>query len=99
MAKTILTFGDSNTYGTPPAQARAENRRFGPDVRWPCVMARALGEAWQVIEAGLPGRTTCLADPVMGAHMDGQIGLRIALEGHGPIDLLTIMLGTNDAQT
>ena len=99
MAKTVLTFGDSNTYGTPPAEARGENRRFGPDIRWPCVMARELGADWHVIEAGLPGRTTSLADPVMGAHMDGQVGLRIALEGHGPIDLLTIMLGTNDAQT
>ena len=46
----------------------------------------------------LPGRTTCLPDPVMGAHMDGVVGLRIALESNGPIDLLTIMLGTNDAQ-
>ncbi|WP_375254415.1 SGNH/GDSL hydrolase family protein [Yoonia sp.] len=99
MAKTVLTFGDSNTYGTPPAKAPGENRRFAPDTRWPCIMARALGDDWQVIEAGLPGRTTSLADPVMGAHMDGQLGLRIALEGHGPIDLLTIMLGTNDAQT
>jgi lysophospholipase L1-like esterase len=99
MVKTVLTFGDSNTYGTPPARARGENRRFGPDVRWPCVMVDALGADWALIEAGLPGRTTCLGDPVMGAHMDGQLGLRIALEGHGPIDLLTIMLGTNDAQT
>jgi lysophospholipase L1-like esterase len=62
-------------------------------------MADALGPDWALVEAGLPGRTTVLADPVMGAHMDGQLGLRIALEGHGPIDLLTIMLGTNDAQT
>jgi len=99
MVKTVLTFGDSNTYGTPPAHARGENRRFGPDVRWPCVMADELGPDWALIEAGLPGRTTTLADPMMGVHMDGQLGLRIALEGHGPIDLLTIMLGTNDAQT
>ena len=93
-----MTFGDSNTYGTPPAQARGENRRFGPDVRWPCVMQRALGNSYTVIEEGLPGRTTCLGDPMMGAHMDGLTGLRIALESQGPIDVLTIMLGTNDAQ-
>jgi lysophospholipase L1-like esterase len=61
-------------------------------------MGRALGDDWAVIEQGLPGRTTCLPDPMMGAHMDGVLGLRIALESHGPIDLLTIMLGTNDAQ-
>jgi lysophospholipase L1-like esterase len=98
MTKTVMTFGDSNTYGTPPAQTRGENRRFGPDVRWPCVMGRLLGADWAVIEQGLPGRTTCLPDPMMGGHMDGLIGLRIALESNGPIDLLTIMLGTNDAQ-
>lgn len=99
MTKTILTFGDSNTYGTPPAQVRGENRRFGPDTRWPCVMHATLGAGWTLVEDGLPGRTTNRADPVMGAHMDGQLGLRIALESHGPIDLLILMLGTNDLQT
>ena len=99
MAKTVLTFGDSNTYGTPPAHQKGEFRRFGPDIRWPMVMAQALGKSWDVIEDGLPGRTTCRPDPVMGPHMDGQLGLRIALESNGPIDLLMIMLGTNDMQT
>ncbi len=99
MVKTVLTFGDSNTYGTPPAHARGENRRFDADVRWPGIMSHALGSDWTVLEQSLPGRTTCLADPVMGMHMDGQLGLRIALESNGPVDVLTIMLGTNDAQT
>lgn len=97
--KTVLTFGDSNTYGTPPALARGENRRFDASVRWPGVMSQALGSDWTVLEQSLPGRTTCLPDPIMGMHMDGQLGLRIALESNGPIDVLTIMLGTNDAQT
>jgi lysophospholipase L1-like esterase len=99
MTKTVLTFGDSNTYGTPPAHARGENRRYGPDVRWPGVLQSTLGPDWTILEQSLPGRTTCLADPLMGAHMDGQLGLRIALEGNGPIDILTVMLGTNDTQT
>jgi len=99
MIKTILTYGDSNTYGTPPAETRGEVRRFDPDERWPRMMAQTLGPNYEVIEDGLPGRTTNRADPVMGAHMDGQLGLRIALESNGPIDLLTIMLGTNDLQT
>ncbi len=98
MTKTVLTFGDSNTYGTPPAHARGENRRYGADIRWPQVMQKVLGADWTLIEEGLPGRTTCRADPVMGGHMDGQTGLRIALESHGPIDHLIIMLGTNDCQ-
>ena len=99
MTKTVLTFGDSNTYGTPPAHARGEFNRFGPGIRWPTVMQSALGPDWALVEDGLPGRTTNKADPVMGAHMDGQLGLRIALESQGPIDLLVIMLGTNDLKT
>lgn len=95
---TILTFGDSNTYGTPPMTERGPHHRFGPDIRWPGVMARHFGPDWTLIEEGLPGRTTRFADPVMGDHMNGLIGLKIALNSHGPIDVLTIMLGTNDSK-
>lgn len=99
MTKTILTFGDSNTHGTPPVHTRGTYQRFGPETRWPTVMLSQLGPEYALIEDGLPGRTTCRPDPVMGAHMDGQLGLRIALESQGPIDLLVIMLGTNDLKT
>lgn len=95
--KTILTFGDSNTHGTPPITDRAVYDRFGPDVRWPVLAARVLG--WTLVEEGLPGRTTMFADTVMGDIMDGRAGLKIALRSHGPIDVLTIMLGTNDVKT
>jgi lysophospholipase L1-like esterase len=54
---------------------------------------------WETVEEGLPGRTAQFPDPVMGAHMDGRDGLKIALQSHGPIDALTIMLGTNDTKT
>lgn len=93
---TVLTFGDSNTHGTPPIIDRSIYARFGADVRWPVLMARGLG--WDLVEEGLPGRTAQFNDPIMGAHMNGQAGLRIALESHGPIDLLVIMLGTNDVK-
>lgn len=99
MTKTVLTFGDSNTHGTPPMHERGPYHRFGPQTRWPTVMQAALGDPWALIEEGLPGRTTCHADPTMGAHMDGQVGLRIAFESHGPVDLLVLMLGTNDLKT
>ncbi|WP_417274208.1 GDSL-type esterase/lipase family protein [Celeribacter halophilus] len=90
---TILTFGDSNTHGTQPMHSRPSDLpRF--ERRWPVVMGEALG--WDVIEEGLPGRTFASPDPEMGPHMDGRIGLFIALESHGPIDAMTIMLGTND---
>jgi lysophospholipase L1-like esterase len=99
MTRTLLTFGDSNTHGSPPIVTPGLYGRFGPKDRWPTVAAEALGPGWSLIEEGLPGRTTGLEDPIMGAHMNGQAGLRMALESHGPIDVLTIMLGTNDLKT
>lgn len=94
----LLTFGDSNTHGTPPIEVRGEYHRFGPDIRWPQVCWRALGPGWELAEEGLPGRTAAFDDPVMGDHMNGRQGLRIALQSHGPVDVLTIMLGTNDVK-
>ena len=95
----LLTFGDSNTHGTPPIETRGEYRRHGPDVRWPQVCLRALGPDWQLAEEGLPGRTAQYEDPVMGPHMNGREGLKIALQSHGPVDVMTLMLGTNDVKT
>ena len=74
-------------------------RRYGEDSRWPRVAGAALGAGWTIVEEGLPGRTAQFDDPVMGAWMNGQMGLRIALASHGPIDWLAIMLGTNDCKT
>lgn len=92
----VLCFGDSNTHGTPPMQVEGEYRRFGADLRWPTRMARALG--WDLVEEGLPGRTAQWGDAVMGPIMNGIDGLKSALQSHGPIDWLVIMLGTNDAK-
>lgn len=95
---TLLTFGDSNTHGTRPILAEGDYGRFDAKARWPCVAKEALGDKWILIEEGLPGRTTCFEDPIMGSFMNGWTGLKIALSTHGPIDLLTIMLGTNDCK-
>ena len=96
---TLLTFGDSNTHGTPAiSDLILRDPRFGLGVRWPTVCAAALGPEWTLVEEGLPGRTAQFPDPVMGDHMDGRTGLKIALASHGPIDWLTIMLGTNDVK-
>jgi lysophospholipase L1-like esterase len=99
MTKTLMTFGDSNTFGTPPMTSPDLLERFGIGVRWPTVTHATLGSDWHLIEEGLPGRTaTTTPHPTRGAAMDGHMGLRIALASHGPIDVLTIMLGTNDVQ-
>jgi lysophospholipase L1-like esterase len=96
--RTLLTFGDSNTHGTRPIIVQGEFHRLDEKTRWPCVTKEALGDKWILIEEGLPGRTTCFDDPIMGSFMNGWVGLKIALASHGPIDLLTIMLGTNDCK-
>lgn len=95
----LLTFGDSNTHGTPPIVQRGPYHRYDATIRWPTRVQAALGPDWDLVEEGLPGRTAAFADPVMGAHMDGGLGLRIALLSHGPLDALTLMLGTNDVKT
>lgn len=92
----VMCFGDSNTYGTPPIVVRGKSERFDAATRWPRLMAQAAGV--ELIEEGLPGRTTMWEDPVMGAHMNGQLGLKMALESHGPLDVLVLMLGTNDVK-
>ena len=99
MTKTVLTFGDSNTHGTMPTLRWGEGGRFDADTRWTGVARHALGPDWTVIEEGLPGRTANpFPDPTMGPAMNGPLGLQIALNSHKPIDVLTIMLGTNDCK-
>lgn len=89
--RTILCFGDSNTWGDPPGGIG----RFPWDVRWPGVLHLLLGEGFRIIEEGLPGRTTCYDDP-FSPHRNGLAYFPIVLETHYPVDLLIIMLGTND---
>ena len=94
--RIILCYGDSNTHGTKPMEDIDEKDRFGPDTRWPRVMATELGTGWEVIEEGLPGRTTVHDDPVEGAWKNGASVLPAILNTHRPIDMVLIMLGTND---
>ena len=95
-ARTLLCFGDSNTYGAVPTLARVGRHRFAPDRRWPGILRKQLGAGWQVIEEGHPSRTTLRDDPIEGSHKNGLRGLPISLESHMPVDLVILMLGTND---
>lgn len=52
-AKTILCYGDSNTWGNVPSSFL----RYPRDVRWPAVLQNLLGEDYEVISEGLCGRT------------------------------------------
>ena len=95
--KTILCYGDSNTHGAMPMAAAGDVRRFGREDRWPGILLRELGPDWTVIEEGLPGRTTVHSDPIEGAHKNGLAYLPVSLESHAPIDLVVLMIGTNNS--
>jgi len=90
--KDILCYGDSNTWG---ADAADDSRRFPWPVRWPGVLQRELGDDYHVVEDGMGGRTTIYDDPLM-PHHSGKELLAPALEVHAPLDLVVIMLATND---
>lgn len=92
--RTVLCYGDSNTHGQVPGGQPLE--RYGLRQRWPGVLARELGPQWHVIEEGLSGRTTVRDDPIEGPIKNGRTYLRPCLMSHAPLDLVILMLGTND---
>lgn len=95
--QTVLCFGDSNTWGCPPYANIAQTPdRMPPEKRWAQVMQRGLEAGTIVIEEGLSGRTTVFDDPIEGIHKNGSRTLIPVLETHAPLDLLIMMLGTND---
>ena len=97
--KRVMCFDDSNTWALVPV-ATPPSVRHPRAQRWPQVMAAALGGDVTVIEEGLNGRTTDAADPLApllgGAGLDGSAYFPAALASHLPLDLVIIMLGTND---
>ena len=99
MKKHIVCFGDSNTHGycADPADCADGGDRFNEDERWTCLLQKALGEDYLVIEEGLSGRTTVFPDP-LHESMPGLDTIYSCLLSHEPVDLLIIMLGTNDTK-
>jgi lysophospholipase L1-like esterase len=93
---SVLAYGDSNTWGAVPQPYRGAGGRFGVTQRWPRIMQAALGAGVNVFEEGLNGRTTCVDDPIEGAIRNGERYLPVSLITHMPLDLVIIMLGTND---
>lgn len=95
--KNILCFGDSNTYGLNPEWIKGNPGRHAKDVRWPGKLQQLLGDEYRIIEEGLCGRTTVFEDPT-SAHRKGIDYLPPCIESHTPLDLIIIMLGTNDSK-
>lgn len=73
-----------------------DRQRLAREMRWPSRMAEGLGPQWEVVAEGHPGRTAVFDDPIEGSHKNGQAALPVLLETHRPIDLVIVMLGTND---
>jgi lysophospholipase L1-like esterase len=93
MKRRILCFGDSNTYGYD-----FETGRFDDETRWTRRLGAMLGDGYAVIEEGLNGRTFIHDDPTEGGHKNGMKYLPPCLMSHNPLDLVVIMLGTNDTK-
>lgn len=89
--KTIMCFGDSNTYGINPETGL----RFAKNERWPGILQELLGEDYYVIEEGLGGRTTVWEDP-LADNRCGMTALPMLLDSHAPLDWVVMMLGNND---
>jgi len=105
--KTILCYGDSNTFGyNPSTSGRNGAGRYPANVRWTGILKEKLnekvnkeqGEEIELIEEGLVGRTTVFEDSIRPGRK-GIDSLYPLLESHAPVDELVLMLGTNDCKT
>ena len=99
MKKHIVCIGDSNTHGycADPADCADGGIRYNESERWTRLLQKALGEEYLVIEEGLSGRTTCFDDP-LHEGMSALNYIQPCLKSHEDVDLLVIMLGTNDCK-
>ena len=99
MKKHIVCLGDSNTHGycADPADCADHGDRFNESERWTCLLQEKLGGDYLVLEEGLSGRTTVFPDPLHESMPALDVVYPI-LMSHEPVDLLVIMLGTNDTK-
>ena len=88
--KNILCYGDSNTFASHPLGGRHPY-----EDRWTGRLQTLLGGEYRVIEEGLGGRTTVFDDQI-ALGRNGRTALPVAIASHNPLDLIVLMLGTND---
>ena len=93
MKKTIVCFGDSNTWGYDAESGG----RFDENTRWTCLLRERLGDSYYVVEEGLSGRTSVCEDPLFEG-LSGISYIHPCLLSHSPLHLVIIMLGTNDTK-
>lgn len=97
--KTILCYGDSNTWGYIPSIGYfSPKMRYPRNERWPGILQELLGENYYVVEEGLNGRTTNI-DYALPPDRNGKTYLAPCLYTHAPVDLVVLALGSNDTKT
>ena len=97
----IMCYGDSNTWGFTQ---RPGVKRWPSDVRWPGVLQKELGKEYTIIEEGLSSRTAGEDNYDNGLNeaiqyelnFNGRPTLMPLIKSHIPLDVVVIMLGTND---
>ena len=93
--KQIVCFGDSNTYGLIPGTTD----RYDWNTRWTGIVGEKMSrQGYLVQEEGLCGRTTIFDDPLRAGRRGTEL-LPVVLETHSPIDIVILMLGTNDCKS
>lgn len=97
MGKRVVCFGDSNTFGYCTNPDGIGYDRFDENTRWPCVLQKQLGPEYLVLEEGVIGRTTAFDDPLRDG-MNGLASVASCVRNQEPVDLLIVMLGTNDVK-
>ena len=93
--KTVLCYGDSLTWGYIPDGSG----RHALGDRWPEVLQTELGSRVHIVTDGLNGRTTAFDDHLSGFERNGAKTLTTVLGAHFPLDLVIIMLGSNDMKS
>lgn len=97
----LLVYGDSNTWGWVPVAAGFPTTRYPSAQRWPEVMGSQLGNGYEIAVDGLSARTTDVdhiaALGVLGRErFNGLRDIDTAVARELPLDLVVIMLGSND---
>jgi lysophospholipase L1-like esterase len=96
-ARRILCYGDSLTWGWVPVEEANPTWRYPREQRWTGALQSALGDGFEVIEDGVSARTTNVDDP-LDPRLNGARYLPTALAAHSPLDLVVLLLGTNDTK-
>ena len=97
MKKRILCYGDSNTWGYISG---TDHQRYGENERWTRLLGNLLGNEYEIIEEGLNSRTLISNDLRPGREgRNGYEYLMPCLDSHDPLDLVVLMLGTNELKT